>query len=204
LSTIAVTVVALPVGYGLSRAKFRGRSALDTLLTLPLVLPPTVVGYGIIVVFGSQGWAGAWLREAFGFSIMFRVEGAVLAAAIVSFPLLYLPAKAAFASVDSEFEDIAALMGANRWQVFWHVALPIARRGIVSGQMLAFARALGEFGATVMVFGWRPGRLTMPISIYSAYEQGRIGEALPTVLAMVAICFVLLIMVNKAARQATR
>jgi molybdate transport system permease protein len=95
-------------------------------------------------------------------------------------------------------------MGANRWQVFWHVALPIARRGIVSGQMLAFARALGEFGATVMVFGWRPGRLTMPISIYSAYEQGRIGEALPTVLAMVAICFVLLIMVNKAARQATR
>lgn len=201
VATLAMTVVAVPLAYGMARARFRGKSAIDTLLTIPLVLPPTVVGYVIVTVLGSRGWIGSYLREAFDYSILFRVEGAILAAAVVSFPLLYLPTKAAFAGVDHELEDDAALMGASRWQTFWHVSLPIARRGILSGQVLAFARALGEFGATVMVFGWQPGRLTMPISIYSAYEQGNMEQALPTVLAMTAICFVLLIVFNRVAMR---
>lgn len=201
LSTIAVTLLAVPLAYALCQSRMRGAAVIDTLLTLPLVLPPTVVGYVIIVLFGSHGVIGGLLRRAFDFSIIFRIEGAVLAAAVVSFPLLYLPAKAAFAGVDREFADVASLLGAGRWQVFWHVTLPIARRGILSGQVMAFARALGEFGATVMVFGWRPGRMTMPISIYAAYEQGKISDALPTVLAMSAICFGLLIMVDRAGRR---
>jgi len=197
-ATVLVTLVAVPLAFVLARARFVGKSAVETLLTLPLVLPPTVVGYFLVTALGARGWIGPWLREAFDYSILFRIEGAVLAAAIVSFPLLYLPAKAAFANVSRELEDLAALLGAGRVRVFWHVSLPIARRGILGGQALAFARALGEFGATVMVFGWQPGRLTMPISIYSAYEQGNVAQALPTALLMTVICFVLLGILNRA------
>jgi molybdate transport system permease protein len=199
VSTAVITLVAVPLAYALARVSFRGQSVIETLLALPIVLPPTVVGYLIIVLFGSRGWLGATLNRIFDYSLLFRFEGAVLAAAVVSFPLLYLPTKAAFGSIERELEDIAALLGASRWHVFWHVSLPMAGRGVLSGQVLAFARALGEFGATVMVFGWRPGRLTMPIAIYSAYEQGRISEAWPLVIVMSGICFMLLILVNRTA-----
>jgi molybdate transport system permease protein len=204
LSTLAITLVAVPLAFALAHARFRGKLAIETMLTLPLVLPPTVVGYLIIVSLGSQGWVGSWLHDAFGYSILFRIEGAVLAAGIVAFPLLYLPAKAAFAGVEHEFEEIAAIMGASRWQTFWHVSLPMARRGILSGQVLAFARALGEFGATVMVFGWQPGRTTMPISVWSAYEQGQMARAWPTVLGLTAICFGLLLLFNRVGGRAQR
>ena len=140
---------------------------------VPLVLPPTVVGYLILLTFGNRGIIGAWLKSTFDYSIIFRFEGAVLAAAIVSLPMLYMPAKAAFQNVDRELEDVSRLFGATRLQMFWHVSLPLARRGIASGLVLAFARALGEFGATVMVYGCRTGHLTLPISIYEDWGKWR-------------------------------
>lgn len=203
-ATVLVTLLGVPLAYALGRKSFRGRAAIETLLTLPLVLPPTVVGYLIIVVLGARGWVGAWLRNWFDYTIMFRVEGAVLASAIVSFPLLYLPSKAAFAGVEHELEEAAALLGASHWQTFWQVSLPLAYRGIASGQVLAFARALGEFGATVMVFGWQPQRLTMPIAIYSAYEQGDVAAAVPIVLVMTGICLILLLLFNRVGQRRTR
>lgn len=198
-ATVAAAMVAIPLAHGLARAEFRGKSAIETLLTLPLVLPPTVVGYTIVVLLGARGVAGRWLHAAFDYSILFRIEGAVLAAAVVSFPLLYLPAKAAFRAVDRELLETAALLGASRWQALWHVSLPIARHGIASGAALCFARALGEFGATVMVFGWQPGRVTMPIAVYSAYEQGRLMEAFPIVATLTVLCFGLLVVINRTA-----
>jgi molybdate transport system permease protein len=150
-----------------------------------------------VVLLGGRGALGGWLNDEFGYTILFRVEGAILAAGVVSFPLLYMPAKAAFRAIDRELHEMAALLGASRTQTFWYVSLPIAANGILSGVALCFARALGEFGATVMVFGWQPGRVTMPIAIYSAYEQGRMIHALPIVLALTLICFVLLVLINR-------
>ncbi len=197
-ATVLAALVAIPLAHRLSRAHFRGQSAIETILTLPLVLPPTVVGYALVVLFGARGLLGSWLSDAFGYTPLFRVEGAVLAAAVVSFPLLYLPAKSAFRAIDPQMIEMAALLGASRTQTFWHVSLPVAANGIYGGIALCFARALGEFGATVMVFGWNPGRLTMPIAVYSAYEQGDMSRALPIVLVLIGICFVLLALINRA------
>ena len=197
-ATALTALVAIPLAFVLARRSFPGKSVLEALITVPLVLPPTVVGYLIIVVLGSQGWPGRWLRDAFDYSILFRFEGAVLAAATVALPLLYMPAKAAFASVDRELEDIAVLMGAGRLRLFWHVALPLARRGIASGLMLAFARALGEFGATMMVFGWLPNRETLPIVVYRHYESGELAEAGAAVVALSGVSLLLILAYNRA------
>lgn len=197
IATVAVALTAIPIGYVLARAHFAGKSLVEAFLAMPLVLPPTVVGYLILAFFGARGWPGACLYTWFDYSIVFRIEGAVLSAAIVAFPLVYLPAKAAFAAIEREFEDVAALQGASRFQIFWHVSLPAARLGIGGGLVLGFARALGEFGATVMVFGWQPGRQTLPISIYSDYEQGKMGAAGPTVVLMMVICLVVVAVYNR-------
>jgi molybdate transport system permease protein len=199
-ATVCACLIAVPLAYWLARRRFVGKSFIEGLILMPIVLPPTVVGYVILMVFGARGWFASWLG---GYSIVFKFEGAVLAAAVVAMPLLYLPAKAGFASVERELEDIARLMGANRLQLFWHVSMPLARRGLVSGVVLGFARALGEFGATVMVFGWQPGRITLPISIYADYEQGNLANATAAVLALSAISFGLVMLYNtsSAGRQ---
>ena len=146
-ATAVVAVVGIPLAFVMARHQFAGRSIFDVILTVPLVLPPTVVGFGLIVLLGRQSFAGYWLERLFGLTIMFSVGGAALASAVVALPLLYMPAKSAFAGVDRDLEDIARLFGANPFQIFWHVSLPLARRGIAAGLLLAFARALGEFGA---------------------------------------------------------
>ena len=197
-ATAVVVLIGLPVAYLLARRSFPGRSVLEGLLILPLALPPTVVGYALLTTFGRNGWIGSVLSRALDYSPVFRFEGAVLASAIVAFPLLYMPAKASFRSVDRDLEDIARIFGASRLQRFWHVSLPLARRGIASGMILAFARALGEFGATLMVFGWQPGKVTLPISIYSAYEQGDLAAAGPAVIALAAISLLLIIAYNRS------
>ena len=176
-------------------------AVLEGLILLPLVLPPTVVGYLIILTLGARGWPGRWLAERFDYTILFRFEGAVLAAAVVALPMLYMPAKAAFASVERELEDIARTLGASRWQVFWFVSVPTARIGLFSGILLAFARALGEFGATIMVFGLQPNRSTLPLSIYLDFERGELSHALPAVIALTAISFAVTIVVNIASRK---
>jgi molybdate transport system permease protein len=197
-ATALTAAVAVPLAFVLARRRFAGRSILEALLTLPLVLPPTVVGYVLVMTFGSRGWAGGWLHRWTGYSLLFRFEGAVLAAAVVAFPLLYLPAKAAFGSVPREFEETARLLGANTAQVFWHVSLPMARRGIFSGIILAFARALGEFGATIMVFGWQQDRLTLPISIYLNYYDDELAHAAGAVVALTAISLAVIALYNRA------
>lgn len=198
-ATALAGLLALPLAFVMARQRFVGKSLIETVVMTPLVLPPTVVGYLIVMTLGAQGWLGHWLFNAFGYSIVFRFEGAVLASAIVALPMIYMPSKAGFASVDRELEDVARLMGASRLQMLWHVSLPLARRGIASGTLLAFARALGEFGATIMVFGWQPGRLTLPISIYSAYEQGNLANATAAAFALSAVSLVLIMLCNHSA-----
>jgi len=201
LATGLTTLVALPLAFWLGRHKFRGAFAIEALILLPLVLPPTVVGYLLIRLLGTQSFLGAWLKHSFDYTFLFRIEAAVIAASVVSLPLLYLPAKAAFATVEREVEEIARLMGANRLQIFWHVSLPLARRGIISGLLLAFARSLGEFGATVMVFGTQEGKITLPISVYLDYESN--SNALPAVLLLTAISIIIIVLYNRipATRQ---
>lgn len=197
-ATAATAIVGVPLAFAMARLRFPGRSLVEALILMPIVLPPTVVGYCILMALGARGWLAGWLG---GYSIVFKFEGAVLAAAVVALPMLYLPAKAAFAGVDRDLYDVARVLGANRWQRFWRVGLPLARRGVLSGVVLAFARALGEFGATVMVFGWQPGRLTLPISIYADYEQGELGHAGLAVAALSGLSLAMILIYNAISQE---
>lgn len=201
-ATVLATLVAVPLAHAMARRTFAGKSLIEGVILMPMVLPPTVVGYLLIVALGARGWLSTHLLG--GYSIVFKLEGAILAAAIVALPLLYLPARAGFASVERDFEDVAKLMGATAWQTFWHVSVPLAARGLASGAVLGFARALGEFGATMMVFGYQPGRPTLPIAIYADYEQGDLAHAWPAVLGLSAISLGLTLLYNatRAGRQA--
>lgn len=198
-ATLLAALTAIPLAHFMARRRFPGKSLVEGLLVVPMALPPTVTGYFLIMLLGSQGWLGHYLFKSFGYSILFRFEGAVLAAMVVALPLLYLPAKAGFASVERELEDSARQMGANQLQVFWHVSLPLAQRGLISGLLLAFTRALGEFGATIMVFGWQANRVTLPISIYADYEQGNLPHAAAAVLALSLISLTLIMLYNRMA-----
>jgi len=197
-ATLLAGALAVPVAFGMARARFFGRSIFEALLLVPLVLPPTVVGYGLVVLFGTRGWVGGALLDAFDVSILFRWPGAVLASAVVAFPLIYLPARAGFASVEREMEDTARLMGASVLQVFWHVSLPSARRAIVGGAVLGFGRALGEFGATVMVVGDTPGQQTLPVAIYSHYLAGEHQAAGVACVALVVVSLVVVLAYNRS------
>ncbi len=208
LATLCALAAALPLAYFNARRRFWGKSVLEGLIVVPLVLPPTVVGYLIIAGLGVRSWIGRFLREQFGYTILFSLEGAVLAAAIVAIPLIYLPARSAFAAIDREMEDNARVMGANRLQVFWHVSLPLALRGLASGFMLGFARALGEFGATLMVFGIQErmnddgsysGRTTLPISIYLDYENSEMARAIPAVAVLCLLSLTITLIYNRSA-----
>jgi molybdate transport system permease protein len=200
LATLAALALALPLAALTARRRFVGRSFLDALLLLPLVLPPTVVGYLLLVLLGREGWVGAWLARA-DVSVLFTMTGAVLAATVVAFPLLYLPAKSGMADVSQEMLDAARIHGASRLQLFWHVLLPMARRNIAAGAVLAFARALGEFGATIMVLGWRPGKTTLPIEIYSAYIDGRLRDAWAPVAILIVTSSVIAMLYHRLLRE---
>jgi molybdate transport system permease protein len=195
VASVLVALVGVPLAWGMARWSFRGKSLLEAVLIVPLVLPPTVVGYFIIVAVGARSPLGAFLKRTFDYSFLFHWHGAVVASATVALPLLYLPAKAAFASIERELEDVARLMGASSAQVFWHVSLPMARRGIGSGMLLGFARALGEFGATVMVLG---GKQTLPISIYDDYVAGDLAAAAPAVAALTGVSLLVIMLYNRS------
>jgi molybdate transport system permease protein len=147
---------------------------------------------------GRQSALGQWMLAHFDYSIVFHWHGAVVASAAVALPMLYMPAKAAFAGVDHELEDASRLLGANLLQQFWHVSLPLARRGIMSGLLLAFARALGEFGATVMVLGDQEKFQTLPISIYTDWVAGDLNRATGAVLALTGVCVIVILLYNKS------
>ena len=188
------------VGFLLARVRFPGRDLLDSLLTLPMVLPPTVLGYYLLVVIGRRGWLGGWLQDSFGINLIFTWQGAVIAASIVAFPLVFKPARVAFEAVDGELEQAARVLGISEWGVFFRVTLPLAWRGILSGVLLAFARALGEFGATLMVAGSIPGKTqTLSIAVYEAVQAGQDELANTLVLITSAVCVIVLLTAGRFA-----
>ncbi|OQX04584.1 MAG: molybdenum ABC transporter permease subunit [Desulfobulbaceae bacterium A2] len=196
------TICALLLGSGCAlltaRCRFPGRDLLDAVLTLPLVLPPTVLGYYLIVLWGRQGWLGAWLHQHLGFSLMFTWQGAVLAATVVSFPLMYKSARAAFEGVDRQFEQAARILGDSETAVFLRITLPLASRGIVAGAMLAFARAMGDFGTTLMVAGNIPGKTqTAALAVFDAVQSGHDLVANGLVMVMSAICVLILVTTSR-------
>lgn len=187
-------VLGVAVGWLLARHRFPGRDLLDTVLTLPMVLPPTVLGYYLLVVIGRRGWLGGWLHETFGINLIFSWQGAVIAAAIVAFPLVFKPARAAFEAVDGQLEQAARVLGLSEAAVFFRITLPLAWRGILAGLLLGFARALGEFGATLMVAGSIPGKTqTLSIAIYEAVQAGQDDTANFLVLITSCVCIAVLL-----------
>src|SRR5215469_9764038 len=193
VATLLNAVVGLPLAYVLARRRFWGRGLVDLLVTLPLVLPPTVTGYYLIVVLGRRGVLGAPLYRLTGWTVAFTWYAAVIAATVMALPLLVRTARAAIESVDRDLERAAFTLGRSEWQTALTVTLPLARNGILAGLVLAFARALGEFGATLMLAGNIPGKTTtIPLAIYSAVQTGETGEVLALVGLLTALsCAVL-------------
>lgn len=197
LATLLNLVLGVAAAYGLSRWRSPLRDFIDSILTLPLVLPPTVLGYYLLVLFGRRGAFGAWL-ESLGIQLVFTWQGAVLASTVVAFPLVLKAARAAFESVDHQLEDAARVLGVSEAGVFFRVSLPLATRGITAGVLLAFARALGEFGATLMVAGNLPGRTqTLSVAIYEAVQAGDDGAATILVVVTSITCIVLLMVAGR-------
>jgi molybdate transport system permease protein len=202
LATVANGVLGIPLAYVLARWDFRGKTIVDLLVTLPLVLPPTVTGFYLIVALGRRGWLGEPLYAATGWTVAFTWWAAVIAAAVMALPLLVRTARAAIESVDKDLERAAHTLGRSEWRTALEVTLPLARNGILAGLVLAFARALGEFGATLMLAGNIPGRTTtVPLAIYTAVQTGESGDALGLVVILTALsCLVLLIAGRLGAR----
>lgn len=204
LATAVNAVVGIPLAYTLARRRFRGKALLDLLVTLPLVLPPTVTGYYLIVLLGRRGWLGAPLYEATGWTIAFTWYAAVVAATVMALPLLVRTARAAIESVDRDLEKAAYTLGRSEWRTALEVTLPLARNGILAGLVLAFARALGEFGATLMLAGNIPGRTTtVPLAIYTAVQTGESGAALALVGILTALSCVVLVAAGRLGARAT-
>lgn len=201
-ATFFAAVLGIAAGLLLARVRFPGRDTVDALLLLPMVLPPTVLGYYLLVVFGRHGALGGWLEATLGIELVFTWQGAVVAATVVAFPLVFKAARTAFEAVDRNLENAGRTLGYDEWTVFVRVSLPLAWRGIVAGAMLAFARAIGEFGATLMVAGNIPGRTqTMSIAIYEAVHAGDDALANTLVLIASAVCIVLLVAASHAVRR---
>jgi molybdate transport system permease protein len=198
LATVLNALVGIPLAYVLAKRRFWGRTALDVLVTLPLVLPPTVTGYYLIVLFGRRGWVGRPLYELTGWTVAFTWYAAVLAATIMALPLMVRATRAAIEAVNPDLERAAFVLGRSEWQTALEVTLPLARRGIVAGLVLAFARALGEFGATLMLAGNIPGRTaTMPLAIYTAVSTGEAAEAQLLVLLLTALSCVVVVLAGR-------
>jgi molybdate transport system permease protein len=176
----------------------------DLVVTLPLVLPPTVTGYYLIVLLGRRGWLGAPLHAATGWTITFTWWAAVVAATVMALPLLVRTARAAIESVDRDLERAAWTLGRPEWRTALEVTLPLARNGILAGLVLAFARALGEFGATLMLAGNIPGRTaTVPLTIYTAVQTGEDATAWALVGVLTALSCLVLIAANRLGARAT-
>ncbi len=193
-------VFGVAAGFALARYRFPGRELVDSILLLPMVLPPTVLGYYLLVVVGRRGWLGGWLERTFGLHLIFTWQGAVLAASVVAFPFVCKSARAAFENVDPQQEQAAKVLGLAAPAIFLRVTLPLAWRGILAGVLLAFARALGEFGATLMVAGSIPGKTqTLSIAVYEAVQAGQDDLANGLVLLTSVTCVVVLLIAGRIA-----
>jgi len=198
LSTLIGLVLGLALAYLLANREFRGKEALDAALTLPLVLPPTVLGYYLLVLVGRDTMLGKAYEWLFGQPLVFTWQAAVVAAILHSAPLLVKSARAALESVDHSYEKAARTLGADEWRVFAKVTLPLAQRGILAATALAFARSLGDFGVTIMLAGNIPGRTqTVAVAIYDAVEAGNGALARTLVLIISVLALVVLYIANR-------
>jgi molybdate transport system permease protein len=204
LATTICLVLGVGLAWLLARRQFWGRGVLSALVTLPLVLPPTVLGYYLLQVLGRRSLVGEFLEDAFGLRIVFAWEGAVIASTIVALPLMVRSAQAAFEAVDPSLENTARTLGRTNLAVFFTVTLPLAWQGVAAGTALAFARAIGEFGATLMLAGNIPGRTqTMPIAIYDAWQSGDAALA-NTLVAILTVTSLLSLLVIGRLLRVTR
>jgi molybdate transport system permease protein len=202
VATVFVVIIGVAIAYLLSRKKFFGKEALDVLFTLPLVLPPTVTGYYLIIAFGRNGFIGRYVYEWTGWSIMFTWYAAVLASFVVALPLMIKTSRAAIEAVDKNLINASYTLGHTEFRTALKVVLPLSKRGILAGAVLSFARALGEFGATLMLAGNIPGRTdTMPLSIYSLAGSGDWGKASSMVILLTLMAALFLYLANRYSKR---
>lgn len=198
IATVFSFLFGVLFAYILNKKNIPGKNFWETLITLPMILPPSVTGYFLLMLLGKRGVIGSALIDIFGFKIIFTWYAAVIAASIVSLPLMYQNVKAAFVNVDPAYERAARTLGSSEFRIFTTITFPLAWPGIISGIVLAFCRAIGEFGATLMVAGNIPGKTqTVPTAIYYAVENGSTTEANTLVLIMTVFSFVLIFALNK-------
>ncbi|RCW76897.1 molybdate ABC transporter permease subunit [Saliterribacillus persicus] len=197
-ATFFAFIIGVPIALYLQRSKSRFASILETLVTLPIILPPTVLGYYLLVLLGRQSYIGEFLENTFGISLVFTPTGAVIAALIVSIPFMIKSATTAFGNIDPMMVQSARLLGRTEWNIFFTILMPLAWRGMLAGITLAFARAIGDFGATLMVAGSIPNQTqTMPLAIYDALLAGDRELANILVLIMTVVALLLLFAINR-------
>ncbi len=202
LATLLVFMTSLPLAWLLARYQFWGKELLNAVTSLPLVLPPTVLGYYLLVVLGQQSPLGRWL-ESIGWPLIFTWRGAVVAASVASFPLMTQTARAGFEGIDQRLEAIARTLGRSNFAIFWRVTLPLAWPSLLAGAALTFARALGDFGATLMVAGNIPGRTqTASLYIYDLLQANRRAEAGMMALVVTVLALLLFVVSQSLTRRA--
>lgn len=193
-ATAIALLAGVSVGYAMARLRVPGKRLIEAALLLPMVLPPTVLGYYLIVLLGRHSAFGGWMATHFGFSLLFTWQGAVVAASLVAFPFVFATARAAFEGIDRQLEMAARVLGASELKVFVRVTLPLALPGIAAGAMLAFARSMGEFGATLIIAGNIPGKTqTLSLAVHDAIQSGNDAQANALVIVISLLCITVLV-----------
>lgn len=189
-STLLILPPGVALGWLLARRRWPGKAVVEALVALPLVIPPVATGLILLKLFGRHGPLGVFIQNVFGVDIVFTWKAVVIATAVMSYPLLVRSARVAFEEVPQRLESVGRTLGAGPWRVFFAISLPLAKRGLLAGSVLAFARALGEFGATVMIAGMIPGEtITLALGIYHEVQLGHDAAALALVMVSVALAF---------------
>lgn len=197
ISTIFTFMIGMFLSRIFTRHNFKAKDILESLIILPMVLPPTITGYGLLILLSKRSFLGKFLYNTFGITLIFTPAAACIAASVVALPLMYQSCKAAFLNVDYTYENAARTLGSGEWRIFWKVTFPLAWPGIVSGIVLSFARALGEFGATLMVAGNIPEKTqTIPTAIYFAVDNGYTKVANTLLGVVVVFSFILVFGLN--------
>lgn len=196
LATIITSIIGIFISYKMANYKGRGRGLIDGVFTLPLILPPTVIGFFLLLICGKNGFVGK-IFMSFNKNIIFSWSATVIAATVVAFPMMYRTCRSAFEQIDKNMISAARTLGISETKIFFKIAIPLAWPGIIGGLVLSFARALGEFGATLMIAGNIPGKTqTMPVAIFFAVEGGDMNKAMLWVLIIVAISFIMIFLLN--------
>ena len=196
LATIITSIIGIFISYKMANYKGRGRGFIDGIFTLPLILPPTVIGFFLLLICGKNGFVGK-IFMSFNKNIIFSWSATVIAATVVAFPMMYRTCRSAFEQIDKNMISAARTLGLSETKIFFKIAMPLAWPGIIGGLVLSFARALGEFGATLMIAGNIPGKTqTMPVAIFFAVEGGDMNKAMLWALIIVAISFIMIFLLN--------